>query len=84
MQQQGGGTPVGGRQSSNPAQDSLPLGGKGEGNVDPKKLKSGDEWGNLPPSERDQILQDLSKDLPAHFREVIEEYFKKLARDEPK
>ncbi len=68
-------------QPSKPADDSQAMGGKGPGNVDQKRLKNEAGWGNLPPKERQEALQQISKDLPAHFRDVIEEYFRKLARD---
>jgi hypothetical protein len=68
-------------QPSNPAQESLPMGGKGPGNVDPKDIGARSGWGNLPPKERQEALQQIGKDLPAHYREVIEEYFRKLARE---
>lgn len=68
-------------QSDRPAEDSVPIGGQGPGDVDRRKLNEGD-WGNLPPRERQEALQRITKDLPAHYREVIEEYFKKIARDE--
>ena len=68
-------------QPSSPAQESLPMGGKGPGNVDPKDVGSRSGWGNLPPKERQEALQQIGKDLPAHYREVIEEYFRKLARE---
>jgi hypothetical protein len=35
----------------------------------------------LPPKERQEALQQISKELPAHYREAIEEYFRKLARE---
>lgn len=69
-------------QSSSPAQDSLPLGGRGAGDVDQKSIGDASGWGNLPPKEREEALQQISKELPAHFREVIEEYFRKLAKEE--
>lgn len=71
----------GGAQSSNPAQDSQNLGGKGPGDVDQRRIGNKSGWGNLPFKEREQALQQISKDLPAHYREAIEEYFRKLARD---
>jgi hypothetical protein len=64
-----------------PMEDSVPAGGSGPGNVDPKSLGPETDWGNLPPKEREEALQQLSKDLPSHYREVIEEYFRKLARE---
>jgi hypothetical protein len=71
-----------GVQSQSPAKDSMPLGGRGDGDVDQKPIGNAAEWGNLPPKEREEALQQMSKDLPAHFRELIEEYFRKLAREE--
>lgn len=71
-----------GNQSSNPAQDSTPAGGpRGKGEVDPKNIGKKDGWGNLPPKERQEVLQQIGRELPAHFRETIEEYFKRLAQD---
>ena len=79
--QQASGSSGGSLQPSNPAQDSQALGGKGAGDVDQKRLHNKSGWGNLPPKERQEALQQISKDLPAHFRDVIEEYFRKLARE---
>ena len=81
QQQSANAAAAGNLQPSSPAQDSLPLGGKGPGNVDPKDIGGKSGWGNLPPKERQEALQQISKDLPAHYREVIEEYFRKLARE---
>jgi hypothetical protein len=36
-------------------------------------------WGDLPPRERQEALQGMSKNLPSHYRDVIESYFKRLA-----
>ena len=79
--QQASGNANGTLQPSKPADDSNAMGGKGPGNVDQKQLKNEAGWGNLPPKERQEALQQISKDLPAHFRDVIEEYFRKLARE---
>lgn len=70
-----------GGQSSNPMQDSNPAQLKGAGEVDPKDIGKKDGWGNLPPLERQQVMQQIGRELPAHFRETIEEYFKRLAQD---
>jgi hypothetical protein len=71
----------GGANPQSPMPDSMPGGGTGPGNVDPKKLGPHDNWGNLPPREREETLQELGRDFPSHYRDVIEEYFRKLARD---
>jgi hypothetical protein len=39
-------------------------------------------WGKLPPKERAQAIQDLTRDMPAKYREVIENYFRKVAASE--
>lgn len=69
-----------------PMEDSIPGGGKGPGNVDAKDIGDAQGWGNLPPKERQQALQQVGKDFPSHYRDVIEAYFRKLAQegsDEP-
>jgi hypothetical protein len=70
-----------GKRPNNPLDDSKPAELKGPGEVDPKSLGKKDGWGNLPPKERQEVLQQIGRELPAHFRETIEEYFKRLAQD---
>lgn len=70
-----------GRQPNQPMQDSMPAQLKGPGEVDPRQIGKKDGWGNLPPKQRQEVLQQIGRDLPAHFRETIEEYFKRLAQD---
>jgi hypothetical protein len=81
QQQQASSSGGSGSQGSSPMQDSNPAGGSGPGDVDPRRLGTRADWGNLPPKERQEALQQIAKGLPSHYREVIEEYFRKLARD---
>ncbi len=67
-----------------PAQDSLPLGGKGPGNIVQRDIGHQSGWGDLPPRQRQEALQQIGKDFPAHYRDVIEQYFRKLATDDGK
>jgi hypothetical protein len=60
-------------------QDSQIAGSSGQGDVDKKKLDPRGGWGNLPPAKREEALQQISRDLPTHYREAIEAYFRKLA-----
>lgn len=62
-----------------PMDDSQIAGGSGQGDVDRKNLGQRDGWGNLPPAQREEALQQISRDLPTHYREAIEAYFRKLA-----
>jgi hypothetical protein len=80
QQQQSASSAGGGSQSQQPAQDSAPLGGTGEGNVNPRNMAGRTDWGNLPYKERERALQQISKELPDHYREAIEAYFQKLAQ----
>jgi hypothetical protein len=44
-----------------------------------RDLGSGEGWGNLPPHEREAALQQIGREYPPHYREAIEQYFKRLA-----
>jgi hypothetical protein len=61
------------------AADSTIMGGAGAGKVDDKRLKKlAEEWGKLPESERAKAVQEITRDLPAKFKPMIEDYFKSL------
>ncbi len=78
----GAGAGQGGIQSGAPASGEQILGGKGPGEVDQKDLGSGADWGSLPPKEREEALQQIDRDFPSHYRDVIEEYFRRRAATE--
>lgn len=80
QQQSAGGQGQGqGSGQARPMDDSQIAGGSGQGDVDRKNIGQRDGWGNLPPAEREEALQQISRDLPTHYREAIEAYFRKLA-----
>jgi hypothetical protein len=62
-----------------PAQDSRILGGSGPGQTNKRDLGQPADWGLLPPKQRQEALQQIGKDFPSHYRDVVEEYFRKLA-----
>ena len=68
-------------QSNSPAPDSRILGGRGPGEVTQKKLGSKSGWGDLPPKQREAALQQIGREFPSHYRDVIEQYFRKLATE---
>jgi len=46
-----------------------------------KKLKEiADNWGSLPEKERAKAMLELTHDMPAKYRAVIEDYFKQRAQ----
>jgi hypothetical protein len=78
----GSGTPAGGSQSRSPMQDSQIAELKGPGKVDRKDIGNSAGWGDLPDKDREKALQDIGREFPSHYREVIEEYFRRLAAEE--
>lgn len=79
-QQQPGGQQQAG-QPNNPQRDSLGGQNSGPGKVDQKKLEGiAKEWGKLPEKERARAMQELIRDMPPEYRELIENYFRKLAQ----
>lgn len=66
---------------SNPLPDSMPIQQKGPGEVAKKPVGNESGWGNLPPKDRQEALQQIGKDFPAHYRDMIEQYFRKLASE---
>lgn len=65
-----------------PMEQARPAGGNGPGKVTRKELKFDKDWGKLPEKEREEILQSLGRDFPPHYRDAIEQYFKRIAEEE--
>jgi hypothetical protein len=72
----------GGQQAQTPMQDSQIAELKAPGQVERRDIGHGSGWGNLPEKEREKALQDIGREFPSHYREVIEEYFRRLAAEE--
>ncbi len=68
---------------SSPMKDSNIATNSGPGQVDGKKIKElADQWGKLPPRERESNMRELTRDMPQRYREIIQEYFRKLSIQE--
>ncbi len=65
--------------STSPAEETLPLGGKGPGEVAPRTLSGPSDWGSLPPKQREEALQTITQKFAPHYRQIIEQYFRRLA-----
>ena len=50
--------------------------------MDKKNINRATEWGSLPDKERQASLQGVPRDFPSHYRDIIEQYFRRLAEDE--
>ena len=55
---------------------------KGPGKVERRDIGRGTGWGNLNDKDREKALQEIGREFPSHYREVIEEYFRRLAAEE--
>lgn len=66
-------------QGSQPMKDSRPATQKGPGKVQRRDVGHKVDWGNLSPKEREKAMQEVAREFPAHYRDIIEAYFKKEA-----
>ena len=81
QQQSGAGAGSSSNRSSTPAPDSRILGGSGRGEVDRRPIGNQSGWGDLPPKQREEALQQIGQEFPSHYRDVIEQYFRRLATE---
>lgn len=78
----GSGAPQGNQQPGGPAnRSSAPEGADRIGELRKQRARPGEAWGKMPPKEREQILQTLQKQFPSQYRELLEQYYKQLAKD---
>ncbi len=45
--------------------------------------RNGAAWGELPPHKRQEILQSMTEGFPAHYRPILERYYRRLADESP-
>jgi hypothetical protein len=69
-------------QPSTPMQDSRLAELKAPGKVDRKDVGSKSGWGNMNDKDREKAMQEIGREFPSHYREVIEEYFRRLAAED--
>lgn len=81
QQQQQQSSSGGSSQPQMPANDSRIMGGSGPGETNKRDVGDPGDWGGLPPKTREEALQQIGKDFPAHYRDVVEQYFRKLASE---
>jgi hypothetical protein len=81
QQSQSSGNP-GGTPSGMPMHESQIAELKAPGDVERRDIGSDSGWGNLDERDREKALQEIGREFPSHYREVIEEYFRRLAVEE--
>jgi hypothetical protein len=70
------------RPTSPALQSSLP-GGKGRiGELHRSgTARPGEEWGKMPPEERERVLQSLRRNFPSQYRQLVEQYYRQLGKE---
>ncbi|MGH7194998.1 MAG: hypothetical protein ACREJM_15910 [Candidatus Saccharimonadales bacterium] len=81
QQQQANSAPAGGAAPSQAMPDSRIARMQGKGEVDRRRLGNTSGWGDLPPKQREEALQQIGKEFPSHYRDAVEQYFRKLAAE---
>jgi hypothetical protein len=68
----------------NPKQESNAPGGAGQiGDLHAApRADPGQEWGKLPPAERERILQSIRERFPSRYRQLVEQYYRALADEQ--
>ena len=66
-----------------PMQDSqLPGGSGGIAELNrPPRVRPGETWGKMRPEQREKIQQSLGKNFPSRYRQLVEQYYKQLAKE---
>jgi len=75
----GGSSPSRTNKAGSAAKDSVVKGATAPGNVDQRNIGNQNGWGALPPKQETQAKNLINRNFPAHYRQAIEQYFKKLA-----
>ena len=53
---------------------------RGPGSVERREFFIGDSWGELPPRDREDALLRIEREFPPHYRDIIEQYFREMAK----
>jgi hypothetical protein len=72
-----------GANPSEPLQDSVIKTGPGGSGPLHDANRKGRSWGQLPPHKREQILQSMTEGFPAHYQQLLERYYLRLAEEKP-
>ncbi len=78
---QSGGT--GGANPTEPLDDERIVSGPGGSGPLHAERRNGAAWGDLPPHKRQEILQSMTEGFPAHYRPILERYYRRLADESP-
>jgi tetratricopeptide (TPR) repeat protein len=46
------------------------------------RARPGEEWGRMRPEDRERVLQSLRQSFPSRYRQLVEQYYRQLAKEE--
>jgi TolA-binding protein len=46
------------------------------------RARPGEQWGRMRPEERERVLQALRQNYPSRYRQLVEQYYKQLSKEE--
>lgn len=80
----GPGSPQGNRQPQRGADRSVAPPGQGRvGDLHSSgRARPGEQWGKMRPEERERVLQALRQNYPSRYRQLVEQYYKQLSKEE--
>jgi tetratricopeptide (TPR) repeat protein len=78
-----GGSRPQGTKPGGATRSTLPGGQSQIGELRKVRASPGEVWGKMPPREREEILQTLQRRFPSQYRDLLEQYYKQLAKDAP-
>lgn len=87
QQQQSGGKSGGAQGAQQPqrgADRSVAPGGQGRvGELhNSGRARPGEQWGKMRPEERERVLQALRQNYPSRYRQLVEQYYRQLSKEE--
>ncbi len=81
QQQQASAGGTGGGPGGQPMPDSRLPSMQAPMQVEQRDIGSQSGWGDLPDKEREQAWQQIGREFPAHYRTLVEQYFRELANE---
>ena len=73
----------GGSRPEKPLDESKIVAGPGGSGPLHAARRNGAAWGELPAHKRQQILQSMTEGFPAHYQQILERYYRRLADEAP-
>lgn len=81
LQQRRQGSGPAGARPDKPLEDSIIKAGPGGSGPLHDANRQGRAWAELPPHERERILQSMTEGFPPHYQRLLERYYRRLAEE---